>query len=329
LNSVASALEDLLPSFAGPGALLGDVRFGDGNAGFSYIFDATFAARRSLYFLRLTPPGVRRAGIADVFRQRTALRALDATAVPHARVLADGEHPVLGDYLVTSVVPGRNRGVPGSLAGLGRDVLDRMAEKAMAALAEIHGVAPSEDLAYLGPLENPEDQVTRWDRFFEKGEYAAELARDFEEARARLLDGAPTAARRSLCHGDYQFGNLMFTDDGELTAVIDWELCGVAPSLSDLGWMMAFHDKRAWGTLARESSGYFDAGQLCGLYERAGGDCAGVTWFQALAHYKYAVIASLNLSLHRRGKRFDPEWEIRGPGAITNMSHAVRLLRVL
>ncbi|MFG2039822.1 phosphotransferase family protein [Dactylosporangium sp. NPDC048998] len=328
LATVARALSDLLPDLtdAMPGASLVRVRSAGGNAGFSYLFDVATDQGERTCFLRLAPPGVRRAGTADLRRQSTALAALGRTEVPHPVVLAEGEHALVGDYLVTSVVAGRARGGRGSLAGLAGDVRDRMAAEAMAALAGIHSVPAGAVEGYLGPFEGPEQQVTRWDRFFVKGEYVAELRRDFERARALLLASAPSDERLALCHGDFQFGNLMFTDDGALTAVIDWELCGVAPALSDLGWIMAFHDRRAWGPLARESASYFDAEQLRALYTKAGGDSAGVTWFQALAHYKYAVIASLNLSLHRRGKREDPEWERRGPGALTNMRHAVRLL---
>jgi hypothetical protein len=92
---------------------------------------------------------------------------------------------------------------------------------------------------------------------------------------------------------------------------------------------MAFHDRAAWGDRARESAQYFESAELRRLYEQAGGVAEGVEWFQALAHYKYAIIASLNLSLHRRGKREDPEWEIRGPGALTNMRRAIAVLEGL
>ncbi|MET7393748.1 phosphotransferase family protein [Dactylosporangium sp. NPDC005572] len=324
--TVARALSGLAPDLAGPGATLVRVRPAGGNAGFSYLLDVGTDEGVRTLFLRLAPPGVRRAGTADLGRQSTALRALDPTEVPHPAVLAQGEHPLVGDYLVTSMVTGRARGERGSLAGVDRDVRDRMAGEAMTALAGIHAVPPRAVEGYLGPFAGAEQQVRRWDRFFLKGEYVEELGPDFQRARTLLLASAPAEPRLSLCHGDFQFGNLMFTDDGALTAVIDWELCEVAPALSDLGWVMAFHDRRAWGGLARESASYFDAEQLRALYRKAGGDSTGVEWYQALAHYKYAVIASLNLSLHRRGKRQDPEWERRGPGALTNMRYAVELL---
>ena len=35
-----------------------------------------------------------------------------------------------------------------------------------------------------------------------------------------------------------------------------------------------------------------------------------INWFRALAAYKFAIITGFNLSLHRRGKRDDPLWEI-------------------
>jgi aminoglycoside phosphotransferase (APT) family kinase protein len=329
IDTVSAALNDLLPRFAPAHSQLGAVRPGGGNAGFSYLFDVQAGDENGGYFLRLAPPGVRRAATADVFRQSTALRALDRTTVPHPIVLDEGEHEIIGDYLVTSVVEGSNRGVRGSLASFSRAQLDEMAERALVALVGIHSIEPGRDLDYLGGFEGRAEQVTRWDRFFERGEYADTMRDQFEEVRALLLANAPERPRLSLTHGDFQFGNLMFTDDGVLTAVIDWELCGVAPSLADLGWLMAFHESVAWGDVPRESAGYFTAAELRDRYEKAGGRSDGVEWFQALAHYKYAIIASLNLSLHRRGKREDPEWEVRGPGALTNMRHALTLVRAL
>jgi aminoglycoside phosphotransferase (APT) family kinase protein len=201
-----------------------------------------------------------------------------------------------------------------------------MARQAMVALADVHAVERDSLQGLLGPAETCQELVLRWDRFFDQGEYASVMAADFERVRFALLTSAPTDHVGVLCHGDFQFGNLMFTKEGLLTAVIDWELCGLAPAASDLGWVLAFHTPDAWGGLHRESASYLSAQALRSYYEEAAGDVQDVTWFQALAHYKYAVIASLNLRLHRRGKREDPGWEVRGPGALTNMRYAADLL---
>ena len=53
------------------------------------------------------------------------------------------------------------------------------------------------------------------------------------------------------------------------------------------------------------------AEELMAMYEEAwGGKLPDLNWYRALAAYKFAIITGLNLSLHRRGKRPDPLWEI-------------------
>lgn len=303
-----------------------DIHDAGGNAGFSYLLTVHAGGRDQQLFLRLAPPGTRRAGTADLRRQNAALNALDGTPVPHPKVLLLGQHPIVGDYLLTTVVPGRDRGGSRSMADFSPEQRDQMARQAMIALAEVHRIDSDSLQPTLGPAESCEELVLRWDRFFHRGEYATRMAADFQRARSALLAAAPTRHVGVLCHGDFQFGNLMFTDDSALTAVIDWELCGLAAAASDLGWVLAFHTRDAWGGLHRESARYLEAPVLLSYYQEAAGDVHDLAWFQALAHYKYAVIASLNLRLHRRGKREDPEWEVRGPGALTNMRYAAGLL---
>jgi aminoglycoside phosphotransferase (APT) family kinase protein len=130
-----------------------------------------------------------------------------------------------------------------------------------------------------------------------------------------------------LFHGDFQFQNLMYGRDGALLAVIDWELCGIGPTLNDLGWITAFHDKPAWGPVPRPSTAFADADELKQWYfEALGHEQPHADWFEALSLYKYAIITGFNLMLHRRGKRIDEVWEHRRPGAPCNLRHAMTLL---
>jgi aminoglycoside phosphotransferase (APT) family kinase protein len=45
-----------------------------------------------------------------------------------------------------------------------------------------------------------------------------------------------------LVWGDARLGNLMFGDDHEVSAVLDWELASVGPAGIDLGWWLAFDE---------------------------------------------------------------------------------------
>ena len=57
-----------------------------------------------------------------------------------------------------------------------------------------------------------------------------------------------------------------------------------------------------------------------------GDDLPDLSWFRALAAYKFAVITGFNLMLHRRGKRDDPLWETSKFSMSTLIARASDLL---
>ena len=66
---------------------------------------------------------------------------------------------------------------------------------------------------------------------------------------------------------------------------------------------------------------------LIAMYEEAWGEeLAEISWFRALAAYKFAIITGFNLMLHRRGKRHDPAWEITKDSIETLLQRAHSLV---
>jgi len=180
----------------------------------------------------------------------------------------------------------------------------------MSALAEIHRIDWRRKTPYLGDPIPFEDDVVRWDRFYERAADPERLAL-VPQVRTRLLERLPTDAPVGVFHGDFQTANLFCSTTGTLLAVIDWELTGVGATLNDLGWIATFSDPTAWhqGTDSRPS--FLDPDTLIAMYAEAWGKpLPDINWFRALAAYKFAIITGFNLSLHRRGKRDDPLWEV-------------------
>ena len=96
-----------------------------------------------------------------------------------------------------------------------------------------------------------------------------------------------------------------------MLAIIDWELTGVGATLNDVGWIVTFSDPRAWYTGAGVRPNFLDPDTLIAMYRDAWDEpLPDINWFRAVAAYKFAIITGFNLSLHRRGKRDDPLWEI-------------------
>ena len=307
-----------------PGATVRGVQPGPGHAGFSYFFDIVSHGLEASYFLRLPPPGVKHEGTGDVMRQVAAIRAMVDTAVPHAPILwASAEEDWFGDpYFIQPRLNGDTLKDEWPLQ-FSEAQLREMARDAMTALAAIHKVDPAK-APYLGEYWGYEFDVARWDRFYERAAEQQLLALQ-PRVRQLLLDKIPHDARIGIYHGDFQWSNLLYSAEAKLLAVIDWELCGIGPTLNDVGWICAFSDPEAW---AHDMAGRMPHGdELEAFYRDAYGPVEGnLNWFKALAMYKFAIISGLNLSLHRRGKRHDPHWEDIKPSMKTNMEYALRML---
>jgi aminoglycoside phosphotransferase (APT) family kinase protein len=300
---------------------------GPGHAGFSFLFDVLSGDKTSQYFIRLPPPGVKWDGTADVLRQASAVKALEGSDVPHAPILWSGDDLEWFDrpYFIQPRVDGDVlRG--DFLSSFTAEQRTDMARQAMSALAGIHHVDPAK-CSYLGDFWGFEFDVTRWDRFYERAAEPQMLALQ-PRVRELLLAQVPHDARIGLYHGDFQWANLMYSSNGRLLAVIDWELCGIGATLNDVGWICAFNDPRAWpapGPVARSLMPNGD--QLEQMYREAWADeLPDIRWFKALAVYKFGIITGFNLMLHRRGKRHDPHWEEMTPGMKTNMEYALMML---
>ncbi|MFO7965271.1 MAG: phosphotransferase family protein [Desulfobacterales bacterium] len=316
-------------------AVITDICKMPGHAGFSYGFTVKSGDRSESWYIRLPPPNVQWKGTADVLRQVAILNALDETDVPHCTVKWSGDDlewfgcpyfivPLLeGEVLGVGLEPGRwaDRMSEEQTRGLGRQI--------MTALAEIHRVDWEKKASYLGPPIPFDQDVLRWDRFLdrcaepERFEHAAEV-------RRLLLEKYPEKTPIGVFHGDFQASNLFCSYDGNLLAVIDWELVGIGSTLNDVGWVATFSDEKAWSTEGSGRRMFLDPETLTSMYIDAyGAPLPDLRWFRALAGYKFAIISGFNLSLHRRGKRPDPLWEDMRFSIDTLMGRALELLQAI
>ena len=283
-----------------------------GHAGFAYGFRVASAGTTESWFIRLPPPGVKWAGTADVLRQVAVLNALEGTDVPHCTVKWSGDDPQWfgSPYFIVPWLEGDIMRIGPDDWGhqLSADQRHEFARQAMTALAGLHKVDIAK-VPYLGdPVPFAED-VTRWDRFYEKAAEPQRLA-GVPKVRQRLLDTMPENAPIGIFHGDFQTANLFASKDAHLLALIDFELTGIGATLNDVGWISTFSDRDAWDSQSPRTM-FLNPDTLIELYQTAyGQEVKDLNWYRALAAYKFAIISGLNLSLHRRGKRVDETWEI-------------------
>ena len=300
-----------------------------GHAGFSFFVAVESRGARRDYVLRVPPPSVKREGTADVLRQARVIAALRGTGVPVVAVAWSGDDPRWfgRPYFIVPRLRGDGlRTGPGEWAGaLSAERLRPMARQAMETLARLHRLDWRRYVPDDGPPLDLVVDVQRWDRFRERAAEPAMVGLG-PEVKRRLLERLPAAPRIGICHGDYQWANLFYTDE-RLVAIVDWELWGVGAVLTDLGWILLFADDAAWAHEGRGPSRLPAPAALQAMYADAFGAAVGdVAWYRALAAYKFSIITGFNLMLHRRGKRHDPYWEVLRPSASRLLERALELL---
>ena len=132
-------------------------------------------------------------------------------------------------------------------------------------------------------------ELSRWEKVIDEDEGEPQpIAR----AALRWLKRhpPPPAAKISVVHGDYRSGNFLFDGEGEIRAILDWEMAHLGDPLEDLGWALdplwAHHDpSHPAGTLAREDA--------IAVWEEASGlkaDCAALAWWEIFASLKGCAI---------------------------------------
>jgi aminoglycoside phosphotransferase (APT) family kinase protein len=313
-----------------PAAEVTSVALTPGHAGFSYFFDVRTGGAPRSFVLRVPPPGARWEGTADVLRQARVIRALKGSGVPVADVVWSGDDlEWFGTpYSVVARLEGDTlRSEEGEwVTTLTAEQLRPMAQQAVRALATIHRQEWQKLVPTDGPPISIEDDVNRWDRFWERAAEPERVALG-PEVKRRLLARMPESPHIGIFHGDFQWTNLFFSPRLELLAVIDWELWGVGATLNDLGWFLTFCDAANWCHEGRVNVPWPSIDELIAMYVEAFGSEPGdVSWYRALAGYKFSIITGLNLSLHRRGKRHDPHWETIAPSAQSLMERSLELL---
>jgi aminoglycoside phosphotransferase (APT) family kinase protein len=245
--------------------------------------------RRQDVVLRLRPKPPALLEPYDLTRQFTILRALEDTEVRAARALwLEESGDVLGrPFFVMERADGDvyEMQAPADVAD---ETVVRMCESLAEQLAAIHAV----DLRRTG-LAAIDDGGNHLDR--EIDHWAGEMdrvKRDSLPALERLLlelrAGRPDPCSRvTLVHGDAKPGNFAF-ENGEVSAVFDWEMTTVGDPLTDIGWLELLWMQPV-GITSHPAALPIEA--LLAHYEKASGiTLANRSWYRAFNAYKMAVI---------------------------------------
>jgi aminoglycoside phosphotransferase (APT) family kinase protein len=241
----------------------------------------------------------------DMGREYRVLSALQGSAVPVPRTLllgtADGPlgtqfyvmERAVGHISRDELPPGY-ADTPADRAAIGRGLID--------VLAALHTIDP--DAVGLADFGKPqgfmERQLRRWYEQWQRSKDDDLPALD--ALRDDLADTLPPQEQAGIVHGDYRLDNTVLhpTRPGEIVAVLDWEMSTLGDPLADLGALLAYWSEQADDEVlvrarmfapVTAAAGFPSRADLIERYARQTGfDLSAISWYQAFAFFKLAVI---------------------------------------
>ncbi|WP_420109959.1 phosphotransferase family protein [Mycolicibacter arupensis] len=250
------------------------------------------------WVLRRPPVGQLLASAHDVAREARILAALGDTDVPTPKVfgLTRDAHdvPLLLMEFVDGVVVDR-MAVAQSLSAERRRQIGLSMPKT---LAKIHAVDIAEvglaDLASHKPYA--QRQLKRWSGQWEKSKTRELPALD--DLTRRLYAAVPEQHELTLVHGDFHLRNVITApENGQVIAVLDWELSTLGDPLADMGSLLAYwpevgEEHIAGDFVISTLEGFPNRAELAQVYlDETGRDAASLQYWHALGLWKVAIIA--------------------------------------
>ncbi|MGP3998729.1 phosphotransferase family protein [Streptomyces sp. 8N706] len=271
-------------------------RIGLGQSNLTYLVRDE-AGRR--WVLRRPPLGHLLASAHDVAREARILSALGGSDVPTPRVLGLCRDPGITDVplLLMEFVDGLvvdRLSVAEALSPQRRRAIGVSLPRT---LAKIHavGLRATGLIDLSGHKPYAQRQLRRWMGQWEKSR--TRTSPELDDLTRRLQAAVPEQHELTLVHGDFHLRNVITRHDtGEVTAVLDWELCTLGDPVADLGSLLAY-----WPAKGENTSGDFVATALDGFPSReelveaylaaSGRDVTALGYWHALGLWKVAIIA--------------------------------------
>lgn len=265
------------------------------------------------FVLRRPPTGAVIATAHDMAREHRIISALAGTAVPVPPCLGLCEDDAVNDapFYVMQYVPGLVL-VDAKMTGelLSESARGRLGNRVVEVLAALHTLEP--EAVGLGDLGRKEAylarQLKRWRTQWEKTR-TRELAA-MEDVFEGLQKKMPEQVGAAIVHGDFRLGNMLSREDGEIAAVLDWELCTLGDPLADVGYILnnwAEPDEEAIvvkGAAVSPTSagGFLSKDEFMARYtELTGRDLSRIDYYRAFQYWRLAAIVEGVLSRYLKG----------------------------
>jgi aminoglycoside phosphotransferase (APT) family kinase protein len=250
------------------------------------------------WVLRRPPLGQVLATAHDMSREHRIISALGPTDVPVAPVIGlcmdDGVNGA--PFYVMGFIDGLVARDRAAAEQLGVQERRHAGHQLAEVLARIHAVDPDAvGLSDLGRKEGYIDrQLRRW-----YGQWQKSKTRDLptvDEVHDALAGRVPEQGPATIVHGDYRLDNCLLDPDGNIAAVLDWELSTLGDPLADVGLLLVYWNDPgdAFAALIdgpTMAEGFPTRGELIDRYAASSGrDVAGVGYYEAFGYWKLACI---------------------------------------
>ncbi|MCJ2187834.1 phosphotransferase family protein [Novosphingobium beihaiensis] len=162
---------------------------------------------------------------------------------------------------------------------------------AVSQLAAIQRV-PLEGMEFLqGPPGATRGLAQEWDKYtrFARWLQDVEPLPVLDDALARLKSLWPEQQPEGLVWGDARIGNMMFGEDYDVVAVMDWEQPSLGGALHDLAWFCVIADTMHGpdSTYGAPLEGMGSREETVALWEELSGkSAAGLAWYEDFTRFK-------------------------------------------
>jgi aminoglycoside phosphotransferase (APT) family kinase protein len=209
--------------------------------GLNLVVGVSTPDRDPAYVLR-SPRKLRESALfLDLRTEYATLERLADTSLPTPEPVAFFEDgPLDGPFYLATHLPGEP--LPWSTALPERlrnpAARDRIATHTVETLAAVHAV-DTDPFEGVLPAVSPREQVEATAARLDPVTDATGLELPGLRAVAdRLRERAPDGGERTLVHGDFRPGNLLFDGDCPVTGVLDWETAALGDPLTELGYLL-------------------------------------------------------------------------------------------
>jgi aminoglycoside phosphotransferase (APT) family kinase protein len=172
---------------------------------------------------------------------------------------------------------------------------------------------PLESVPFLAGADGSSGLEQEWDKYQRFVRWVSQDRRwaPLEEASAELLRNWPKNQPAGVVWGDARLGNIMFDDDFDVVAVMDWEQPSLGGALNDLAWwlqMAATWEQTPDGGFVLE--GFARPEETIALWRELTGIAVDdLEWYQAFTRLKTACLGIRMFTL--RGLPLPTEAELR------------------